>query len=601
MILKNDMSAEYLKSLTPEQRKKLCSEIRQLLVKTVTVNGGHLASNLGTVELTVAMHTVFDSPKDKFVFDVGHQSYTHKIITGRAGRMNTLRCEGGISGFPKAEESEHDAFIGGHSSISISAALGIAKGMQLNGDDHSVVAVIGDGALTGGEAYEGLNNAGKSDCNLIVVLNENEMSISKNTGALALYLAQIRSTRKYYSTKTSVKNVLQKTPIIGKGLGKAAKGTKQLLKYAIYHSNLFEDLGFKYLGPIDGHNLDELTEALMVAKMMQRPCLVHIYTKKGKGYAPAEDNSGEYHGLPPKNHEEHNCNQGECFTDTFGKTLLSLAQNDDNICAVTAAMKYGTGLQHFYKAYPERFFDVGIAEQHAVTFSAGLASQGKLPVFAVYSSFLQRSYDQLIHDCAIENRHVVLGVDRAGFVGEDGETHHGLFDVAMLTTVPGVTVYSPSDTSELSLCLEKALYQDSGVVAVRYPRGCELYRSGTEEYSDYRYISNGNKKLVFTYGRISAYAYSLSDKVDVLQAIKIFPISDEIINVCLGYDEIYAFEEGEGEGGIAQKLCTALAVAGYKGKFNITAVNGFIRHASVATQLHNAKLDADGMREITGG
>lgn len=592
------MSAEYLKSLNPEQRKKLCSEIRQLLVKTVTVNGGHLASNLGTVELTVAMHTVFDSPKDKFVFDVGHQSYTHKIITGRAGKMNTLRCEGGLSGFPKAEESEHDAFIGGHSSISISAALGIAKGMQLNGDDHSVVAVIGDGAFTGGEAYEGMNNAGKSDCNLIVVLNDNEMSISKNTGALALYLAQIRSTRKYYSTKTSVKNVLDKTPIIGKGLGKAAKGTKQLLKFAIYHSNLFENFGFKYLGPIDGHNLDELTEALMVAKMMHKPCLVHIYTKKGKGYAPAENNSGEYHGLPPKNQ----CGgDGECFTEAFGKTLLSLAEKDKNICAVTAAMKYGTGLQYFSKAFPERFFDVGIAEQHAVTFCAGLASQGKLPVFAVYSSFLQRSYDQLIHDCAIENRHVVLGVDRAGFVGEDGETHHGLFDVAMLSTVPNATIYSPCDTAELSVCLEHALYCDTGISAVRYPRGCELSHSDTNNYCDYKYISGRNKKLVFIYGRITAYAKELNDTADILQAIKIYPISNEIIDICLKYDEIYAFEEGEKEGGIAQKLCTALTLAGYKGRFSITAVDGFIRHASVTSQLHNAKLDTDSMREIIGG
>lgn len=598
MILKNDMSAEYLKSLTPEQRKKLCSEIRQLLIKTVTVNGGHLASNLGTVELTVAMHTVFDSPRDKFVFDVGHQSYTHKIITGRAGKMNTLRCEGGLSGFPKAEESEHDAFIGGHSSISISAALGIAKGMQLNGDDHSVVAVIGDGAFTGGEAYEGMNNAGKSDCNLIVVLNDNEMSISKNTGALALYLAQIRSTRKYYSTKTSVKNVLDKTPIIGKGLGKAAKGTKQLLKFAIYHSNLFENFGFKYLGPIDGHNLDELTEALMVAKMMHKPCLVHIYTKKGKGYAPAEDNSGEYHGLPPKNQ----CGgDGECFTEAFGKTILSLAEKDKNICAVTAAMKYGTGLQHFSKAFPERFFDVGIAEQHAVTFCAGLASQGKLPVFAVYSSFLQRSYDQLIHDCAIENRHIVLGIDRAGFVGEDGETHHGLFDVAMLSTVPTATIYSPSDTAELSVCLEHALYNDTGISAVRYPRGCELSHSDTVKYSDYKYYCYNKKKLIFTYGRIAAYAKELSDEADILQAVKIYPISDEIINICLKYDEIYAFEEGEKEGGAAQKLCTALALAGYKGKLTITAVDGFIRHASVAAQLHNARLDTDSMREIVGG
>lgn len=262
-------------------------------------------------------------------------------------------------------------------------------------------------------------------------------------------------------------------------------------------------------------------------------------------------------------------------------------------------MKYGTGLQHFYKAFPERFFDVGIAEQHAVTFSAGLASQGKLPVFAVYSSFLQRSYDQLIHDCAIEKRHVVLGIDRAGFVGEDGETHHGLFDVAMLTTVPGVTVYSPSDTAELSQCLEQALYKDKGVVAVRYPRGCELYRSGTKAYSDFRHVSNKSRKLIFTYGRISAYAYTVHG-VDVLQAIKIFPIADEIIDICLAYDEIYAFEEGEREGGIAQKLCTALALAGYKGRFTITAVDGFVRHADVATQLHNAMLDADGMRKITG-
>ena len=512
--------------------------------------------------------------------------------------MNTLRCEGGLSGFPKAEESEHDAFIGGHSSISISAALGIAKGMQLNGDDHSVVAVIGDGAFTGGEAYEGMNNAGKSDCNLIVVLNDNEMSISKNTGALALYLAQIRSTRKYYSTKTSVKNVLDKTPIIGKGLGKAAKGTKQLLKFAIYHSNLFENFGFKYLGPIDGHNLDELTEALMVAKMMHKPCLVHIYTKKGKGYAPAENNSGEYHGLPPKNQ----CGgDGECFTEAFGKTLLSLAEKDKNICAVTAAMKYGTGLQYFSKAFPERFFDVGIAEQHAVTFCAGLASQGKLPVFAVYSSFLQRSYDQLIHDCAIENRHVVLGVDRAGFVGEDGETHHGLFDVAMLSTVPNATIYSPCDTAELSVCLEHALYCDTGISAVRYPRGCELSHSDTDNYCDYKYISGRNKKLVFIYGRIAAYAKELNNTADILQAIKIYPISNEIIDICLKYDEIYAFEEGEKEGGIAQKLCTALTLAGYKGKFSITAVDGFIRHASVTSQLHNAKLDTDSMREIIGG
>ena len=597
MILKNDMSAGYLKSLSADDRRKLCSEIRHLLVKTVTDNGGHLASNLGTVELSVAMHTVFDTPKDKFVFDVGHQAYTHKIITGRAGKMNTLRCEGGLSGFPKSEESPHDAFLGGHSSISISAALGIAEAMKLKGDDHSVVAVIGDGALTGGEAYEGLNNAGKSNTNLIVVLNDNEMSISKNTGALALYLAQIRSTRKYYTTKTSVKNILDKTPLIGKSLGKAAKDTKQLIKFAIYHSNLFENFGFKYLGPIDGHNLDELIEALMVAKMMNKPCLVHIYTKKGKGYKPAEENSGEYHGLSPRSQT----GSGVSFSDSFGSSLLSLAEKDERICAVTAAMKYGTGLQHFAKAYPDRFFDVGIAEEHAVTFCAGLASQGLLPVFAVYSSFLQRAYDQILHDCAIENRHIVLAVDRAGFVGEDGETHHGLFDVPILTTVPGITVYSPSDASELSLCLEKALYRDSGVSVVRYPRGSEYYNSAMTEYSPYKFSGKHKDKLIFTYGRISAFAYQTSDIADVLKAIKIFPIEKDIIDICKQYNEIYCFEEGEKNGGIGEKLCSALYMSGYKGSFHITAVDGFIRHATSASQLSKANLDSDGMRRVIGG
>ena len=597
MILKNDMSADYLKSLTPDERRKLCSEIRHLLVKTVTDNGGHLASNLGTVELTVAMHTVFDTPQDKFVFDVGHQAYTHKIITGRAGKMNTLRCKGGLSGFPKSEESPHDAFLGGHSSISISAALGIAEAMKLNGDDHSVVAVIGDGALTGGEAYEGMNNAGKSKANLIVVLNDNEMSISKNTGALALYLAQIRSTRKYYSTKASVKNILEKTPVIGKGLGKAAKGTKQLIKFAIYHSNLFENFGFKYLGPIDGHNLDELTEALMVAKMMKRPCLVHIYTKKGKGYKPAEDNSGEYHGLCPRSQ----IGSGVSFSDTFGSAILSLAERDKRICAVTAAMKYGTGLQHFAKAFPDRFYDVGIAEEHAVTFCAGLASQGMLPVFAVYSSFLQRAYDQIVHDCAIENRHIVLAVDRSGFVGEDGETHHGLFDVPMLTTIPGISVYSPSDSSELALCLDRALYSDTGVAVVRYPRGSEFYTSALTEYRSYNHSGKKNDKLIFTYGRISAFAYQLTDIADVLQSVKIFPIEKEILDICCMYNEIYCFEEVERNGGIGEKLCATLYMSGYKGIFKITAVDGFVRHATTDTQLSDACLDSDSMRRIIGG
>lgn len=597
MLLKNNISADYIKKLNPEQRRVLCSQIRHLLVKTVTNTGGHLASNLGTVELIVAMHSVFTTPKDKFVFDVGHQAYTHKIITGRAKKLNTLRSENGLSGFPKSIESEHDSFIGGHSSISISAALGMAKAMQLDNDDHSVVAVIGDGALTGGEAYEGLNNAGKTDCSLIVVLNENEMSISKNTGALALYLAQMKSTQKYYKTKNSVKGILESTPLIGKTLGSAARNTKRMLKFALYQSNLFENLGFKYIGPIDGHNLEELTEALSVAKMMKRPCLVHVYTKKGKGYAPAEENSGEYHGLSPKNAPAIS---GETFTEHFGREICDIARNDDRICTVTAAMKYGTGLQYFYKEFPERFTDVGIAEEHAVTYCAGLAAGGKIPVFAVYSSFLQRGYDQLIHDCSIEKRHVVLAVDRAGFVGEDGETHHGLFDVTMLTSVPGAVIYSPSDNKELSFCLKKVIYEEEGVAVLRYPRGSALYESGASDYYSYRHIASGKKKIIFTYGRITANAIKLSEVADILQAVKIYPIEEKILDILSRYDEICFFEEAFINGSISEKICSLLMQRGYRGNVKINAVTEFIPHNTVQKQLKIAKLDYESMEQIIG-
>lgn len=593
MILNKNISAAYIKALPINKRKQLCAELRKLIVRTVNNTGGHLASNLGMVELTVALHTVFDTPRDKFVFDVGHQSYAHKIITGRAERFNTLRCEGGLSGFPKSEESEHDAFIGGHSSISISAALGIAQGMKLSGDEHSVVAVIGDGAFTGGEAFEGINNAGKTNCNLIVVLNDNQMSISKNTGAIAAYLSQIRVSQKYYRTKKSVEKLLTKTPVIGDGVAGAIKGAKKMLKYVIYNNNMFENLGIKYLGPVDGHNLEELTEALSVAKMMHCPCLVHVCTKKGKGYPPAEENSGEYHGVAPMNAPVQS---GSKFTDVFGEKLNSIGEENENVCAITAAMKYATGLNHFAKSYPERFFDVGIAEQHAVTFAAGLAASGKIPVFAVYSSFLQRSFDQLIHDCSIERRHIVLAIDRAGFVGEDGETHQGLFDIPMLTAVPGAVIYSPSDTAELELCVERAINFDNGLTAVRYPKGCEFYSSGCKEYYDYRYVSDNKDKLIVTYGRISAYAHKLTDYADVLQLVRIFPIEDRIIEICTRYDNIYFFEECEKSGCIAEKICFELLKQGWHGKAYSTAVEGFAPQATAQRQLEKAGLDYDSMK-----
>ena len=375
-----------LKNLSVFQCNELCREIRKLLVKNVSKNGGHLSSNLGTVELSLAIHRVFESPKDKIIWDVGHQSYTHKILTGRLDKFSTLRKENGISGFPKPSESVHDGFISGHSSNSISAACGIARGMKLKGDNHHTVVVIGDGALTGGLAYEGLNNAGKSNDNIIVILNHNDMSISKNVGALAKYLSTIRSKPEYLDTKKAVGRILDTVPAVGEPIKKAIVTSKKALKGALYHSTMFEDFGFIYLGPVDGHNIEETQRILERAKSFNQPVLVHVNTVKGKGYSPAEKNPGAFHGVSSFELSVNNPEviSDDSFSAVFGKHLLKLAENDNKICALTAAMKYGTGLQYFAKRFPERFFDVGIAEQHAVTFSAGLASEGMLPVFAVY-------------------------------------------------------------------------------------------------------------------------------------------------------------------------------------------------------------------------
>lgn len=599
MILNDDISPEKLKTLSLAEKKQLCSEIRSFLIEVISGTGGHLASNLGTVELTVALHSVFTTPYDKIVFDVGHQAYTHKILTGRKARFNTLRTENGISGFPRPSESVHDAFIGGHSSISVSAALGISKAMELSGDNHKVVAVIGDGALTGGEAYEALNNASRIGKNLIIVLNDNEMSISKNSGAIASYLTQMRSSRKYYDTKNKVKEILNRTAF-GKELAKPVSVTKDLVKFAIYQSNIFENLGFKYLGPVDGHDIAELTEVFEVAKLMNEPCIVHVKTTKGKGYKPAEENSGQYHGVDKKSGTG---SKGLTCSEAFGRELLKIAGNDSKICAVTAAMKYGTGLNYFAKKYPERFFDVGIAEEHALTFACGLASQGMIPVFAVYSTFLQRCYDQIIHDAAIENLHIVLAVDRAGFVGEDGETHQGVFDVAMLSSIPNVTIYSPADANEVRKCLHKAIYETTGIAVVRYPKGVEQVPSADESVPECKIYEQNSKTLVCSYGRITMNAKKLiADKTDVLQLIKVYPIPDEIMPKLLKYERIFFFEEGIKQGGIGEKLLVKLNEYGYKGFYKVIAVDSeFVRFAEVESQLKQYKLDSDSMREIVLG
>ncbi|MGN0601749.1 MAG: 1-deoxy-D-xylulose-5-phosphate synthase [Oscillospiraceae bacterium] len=590
-----------LKKLSLNQCEMLCQDIRKMLIDTVSKNGGHLASNLGTVELSLAVHRVFESPEDKIVWDVGHQSYTHKILTGRAEKFSSLRKEGGLSGFCRPDESVHDAFISGHSSNSVSAALGIATAMKIQGNPHHAVAILGDGAFTGGMIFEGLNNAGKSDTNLVIILNHNEMSISKNVGSLAKYLSSLRTKESYQKTKSIVEKTLDKTPVVGRPLKKAIKGSKNAFKNVILHSTMFEDFGFEFVGPLDGHNLEELENGLKAAKAMHRPVVVHVNTIKGKGYAPAEENPGEYHGVGSFEIATGNPDVvvSDSYSSVFGKELTELAGENKKICAVTAAMKYGTGLQYFYKAYPQRFFDVGIAEEHAVTFCGGLSSMGMIPVFAVYSSFLQRSYDQLIHDLAICNTHAVIGVDRAGIVGNDGETHQGIFDVPFLTSIPNTTIYSPSCYEELRLCLRQAVEKDTGIVAVRYPRGNDKSRydkSGVN--TDYQYHGGGNDVLVVTYGRLYNNVLRCCEMLknhglecDTLKLVKIFPIEEEIIDIISGYKLVFFFEESYYHGSLSEKyaaICNNVAAV---------AIDGFVKHGEVSDLLEEHGLSAEKMAE----
>ena len=584
--------------MTLPKLKELCRELRRCILNTVSENGGHLASNLGTVELTAALHFVFDVKEDRIVWDVGHQAYAHKLLTGRYSEFSTLRSLNGISGFTRRKESTADAFISGHSSTSISAAFGIASAMRLQGRRGSVAAVIGDGALTGGMAYEGLNNAGKSKAPLVVILNDNAMSISKSTGALALYLAHIRSTKKYYCAKEHVKSLLSAVPVVGDKLERTIRTAKGLIKDAIYDSsNMFENFGFQYIGPVNGHDLEDLIEALQVAKIMRQPCVVHVFTTKGKGWKPAEENPGEYHAVTKKS----SAPSGETFTEAFGRELERIGKSDSRVCGITAAMKYATGMNYFKNACPERFFDVGIAEQHAVTFAAGLAVEGMLPVFAVYSTFLQRGFDQIVHDCAIENTHVTLAVDRAGFTGEDGETHQGIFDAAMLASIPNTTVFSPASAEELRLCLSEALYNTDGIAAVRYPKGGE---SGSVEPSvSWDWSGKRGGTLAVSYGRLSANmtaaareASQRGEPVDWLRLVRISPIPEEALRTSLSYKRVVFFEEGILQGGIGERFGAALLEMGYSGGFEVVGVDGqFVPAGTVAQQLELFGLDRASM------
>ncbi len=572
MVLESIHSPADVKALADGQLPQLCQELREFLVNSLSRTGGHLASNLGAVELTVAIHRVFDTERDRLVFDVGHQCYVHKILTGRGDQFSTLRQLDGLSGFPKPRESVHDAFIAGHASNSVSVALGMARARTLGGKDYCVLALIGDGALTGGLAYEGLNNAGASGEPLIVILNDNGMSINPNVGAIPSHLARLRSKPAYYHFKKWYRSLFGPRPSRNP-LYRFNHRVKTSLKKTLWPgSTLFEDMGFTYLGPIDGHDLSRLCDMLSWAKELHCPVLLHVNTIKGKGVPFAQRNPDMYHGVGPFDPETGRLRGegGETFSSVFGKTMADCARADPRVCAITAAMADGTGLSGFAKAFPKRFFDVGIAEGHGVSMAAGMASQGLLPVFAVYSTFLQRGYDMLIHDVALEGLHVVLGVDRAGLVGADGETHHGCFDALFLSELPGFTVLCPANFAELRRMLRSALFERSGPVAVRYPRGGEgAFREDTSD-RPVACLREGRHATLLSYGvpvNRTLEAAALLEKegieVRVLKLNQIAPLDLEILGDSLEKTDILlVLEDCFGAGCVGQRIAAILAKAG---------------------------------------
>lgn len=607
-VLDKVNSPRDLKQLTDDELNQLCAEIRRMMIDTVSKTGGHLASNLGVVELTVALHKVFNSPVDQIVFDVGHQCYTHKILTGRKDRFGTLRTENGISGFTRPNESEHDIFSSGHSSVSVSEAIGLAKAKQIKNEKGKVVAVIGDGALTGGLAYEALNNcASDNHSNLIVILNDNKMSISQNVGSMAKHLTQVRISKKYSTFKSGVTKALCRLPRIGKQINRFLTAFNGYLRKKIYHkATFFEDLGFRYYGPIDGHDIDALVAVLETAKAHNHSVLVHVNTIKGKGYNPAEKNPTQFHGVGQFDIETGEPKaSGETFSSAFGKVVCDLAAKDSRICCITAAMAQGTGLADFAKKYPKRFFDVGIAEQHAVTFASGLAKNGMIPVFAVYSTFLQRSYDQLIHDVAMQDLKIIFGIDRAGFVGEDGESHQGVFDTSYLNSVPGLTVYAPSDYEELALMFVKGIYRDSGAVAVRYPRGKAGVMPENYEYNKQDAVVFGDiaaENCIVTYGREFSECYRAFEQLDntfILKLNKIKPIMPETALLVKNAKNVFFFEEAVKTGGIGESFAALLEENSIHVRYSHTAIDDeFVKQASVASQLRKYKLDTNGVLEV---
>ena len=553
---------EDLRKLNIEEKEKLCKEIRKLIIDITSKNGGHVASNLGVVELTVAIHSIFNTPEDKIIWDVGHQCYVHKILTGRKKEFEKIRQFKGISGFPKICESEYDNFNTGHSSTSISIATGMARARDILKQKHEVIAVIGDGSLTGGMALEALNDAGSSKTNIKVILNDNEMSISKNVGGIPLYLSKIRTKTGYTRSNRKIKEITNKIPVIGKPIVSFAHYTKQVIKRAIIPNMYFEDIGFKYLGPVDGHNIKKLEDILQRSQKIEGPVLIHVITKKGKGYKLAEENPDKFHGISAYDKQTGKTTKNKDYSQVFGNKLINLANKDKKIVAVTAAMKDGTGLTEFAKKFPDRFFDVGIAEQHALGLIAGMAKAGLKPVMPIYSSFLQRGYDQIVHDIAISSIPVTICIDRAGIVGNDGETHQGIFDLSFLSSIPNIVIMAPKNFEELEKMLEFAVNANKPVF-IRYPRGGENYKfEKTEKINlgEAEIIQEGTDLSIIAIGKMVGRAKQIADmlpdkKIEIINTRFLKPLDEKtIIKSIEKTKHVITIEDNLLKGGLASAV-----------------------------------------------
>lgn len=602
-----------IKEIEPKKQKELAKEIRKFLIEKVSKTGGHLASNLGTVELTIALHLVLDFPKDKLVWDVGHQAYTHKILTGRKDGFDTLRQYEGMSGFPKIKESNCDAFDVGHSSTSISAALGLAKARDIKGEDNKIVAVIGDGALSGGMAYEALNNAARLDSNMIIVLNDNNMSITENVGGMANYLGKIRTGNEYRHLKDGVENVIRSVPYVGNRIADKVKRSKDSLKRLFIPGMLFEDMGLTYIGPIDGHNIEQMRRAFLSAMRVKEAVIVHVMTKKGKGYSFAEKKPAVYHGVEPfhiKTGENKKKEKTLTYTQVFGRKMIELADKYDDITAVCAAMPSGTGLMKYRQLYPKRYFDVGIAEEHAVTFAAGMAAGGLHPVVAIYSTFLQRAYDQILHDVCIEKLPVTFAIDRAGIVGSDGETHQGVFDLSYLCTMPNMTVLAPKDGWELEAMLEYSVRQPMPI-AVRYPRGKvseELKEFQTPiEYGKSEILFKESDIVLLAVGSMVETACAVREQlknngknVSVVNVRFVKPIDTECLKELTKQHSLFVtLEENVVRGGFGEQVDAYLQKIGKNQikVINCSVKDEFVQHGNVDLLKRLLGLDADSITE----